>query len=66
MDDPKDEYIGDGVYASHDGFHLWLDIRGQSDCRIALEPACLDRLDKYRTYLKEFYQQKQGGSPVKF
>ena len=59
MDDPKEEYIGDGVYASHD-------IRGQSDCRIALEPACLDRMDKYRAYLKEFYQQKHGGSPVKF
>ena len=65
-DDPREEYIGDGVYASHDGWYLWLDIRGQSDCKIGLEPACVDRLNKYQKYLKQFYQQKHGGPPVKF
>jgi len=33
-----DRYLGDGVYASHDGFHIWLDLRGQDGTtRIALD-----------------------------
>ena len=44
-----DRYLGDGVYASFDGYHLWLDLRAQdSTTRIALEPKVLDALLQYR------------------
>jgi hypothetical protein len=44
-----EDYLGDGVYATFDGYHLWLDLRGQdSTTRIALEPAVLDALDRFR------------------
>jgi hypothetical protein len=33
-----DDYLGDGVYASWDGYHVILDLRGQdSTTRIALD-----------------------------
>lgn len=47
-------YIGDGVYASHDGYAIWLtctiDGRVQEVC---LEPEVLEQLDRYRAWLAE-------------
>ena len=44
----KDEYLGDGVYASWDGYNIWLDLRGQdARTKIALEPHTIDALVKY-------------------
>lgn len=41
-------YLGDGVYATFDGYHVWLDLRGQdSTTRIALEPPVLNRLIEF-------------------
>ena len=35
----QDTYLGDGVYASYDGYYIWLDLRGQDNTtKIALEP----------------------------
>jgi len=47
------EYLGDGVYASFDGFHIWLDLRAQApgDVEIALEPTVFERLFLYRDHL---------------
>ena len=43
-----DTYIGDGVYASFDGYHYWLDLRGQDDTtRIAMEPSVFRNLQKW-------------------
>lgn len=39
-------YIGDGVYCSNDGYHIWL--RTLEGAAIALEPPVLDALDSYR------------------
>ena len=48
----KDCYIGDGVYASFDGYHIILDLRAQdSTTRIALEPEVFNNLLKYRKSL---------------
>ena len=45
----EDTYIGDGVFASFDGYHIVLDVRAQDDhTRIALEPAVLDNLNRFR------------------
>lgn len=49
-----DAYIGDGVYASFDGYMLWLDTRGQEPChRIALEPEVIVGLEAYLKALRE-------------
>lgn len=42
------EHIGDGVYASFDGYQIWLDLRGEdSTTAIALEPEVMQRLIEY-------------------
>ena len=44
----EDQYLGDGVYASFDGYHTWLDLRAQdTTTKIALEPAVVLRLIEY-------------------
>ena len=43
-----DRYLGDGVYASFDGYHIVLDLRAQGASRIALEPQVLDALEGFR------------------
>jgi hypothetical protein len=49
----NDTYLGDGVYASFDGYQIWLDTRGQSPVnKIALEPETLDALNKYAEKLR--------------
>lgn len=53
---PRDrfsDYIGDGVYAEFDGYHIWLwaDRDGQRH-RIALEPAVLAALNRYAERLR--------------
>lgn len=49
-----DSYLGDGVYASFDGFNIWLDLRGQDDTtKIALEPQVLEALDGFRAAVRK-------------
>lgn len=44
----EDHYLGDGVYASFDGYHVVLDLRGQDNTtRIALEPMVQEMLREY-------------------
>ena len=40
----SESYLGDGVYASFDGYQIWLRV---DDREIALEPAVYDRLVEY-------------------
>lgn len=48
-----DTYLGDGVYASFDGYQIWLDTRAQEPVnRIALEPAAYSALLKYVEHLR--------------
>lgn len=48
----EDRYLGDGVYASFDGFNIVLDLRGQdSYTKIALEPAVLYKLNQFNADL---------------
>lgn len=57
----NDEYLGDGVYASFDGYHIWLDLRGQDDTtRIGLEPVVLHRLDQYRERIKKEIERENA------
>lgn len=42
-----DEYLGDAVYASYDGYHIWLRTGDGNDQRIALEPEVYLALRRY-------------------
>lgn len=45
----KEEYLGDGVYASFDGFHIILDTRAQFPVStIYLDPQVFDNLLQFR------------------
>jgi len=49
-----DDYLGDGVYASFDGYHIVLDLRAQdSTTRIALDPDVMDALIRYYERTKQ-------------
>jgi len=55
-----DRYLGDGVYASFDGYHVILDLRGQdSTTRIALEPAVFAQLEQYRRDIQTAIEEAQ-------
>ena len=44
----EDDYLGDGVYVSFDGYQIILDLRGQDDyTKIALEPVVFEALERY-------------------
>lgn len=44
----KDDYLGDGVYASYDGYGITLDLRAQDHyTRIVLEPEVMRALRRY-------------------
>lgn len=48
MDLKAHEYLGDGVYAGYDGWHIWLMLGDhRSDPLIALEPAVMKALNDY-------------------
>ena len=45
----NDEYLGDGVYASYDGYHIILDLREQDRItQIALDPSVFRSLVEYK------------------
>jgi len=50
-------YLGDSVYVSFDGYHIWLTTEnGYPDDprnKIALDPEVYSRLVEYQNYLKE-------------
>jgi len=54
MEQQKNEdYLGDGVYASFDGFAITLDLRGQDLSRIVLEPQVLKSLNNFNQRMRE-------------
>lgn len=61
----EDRYLGDGVYASFDGFHVWLDLRAQfPPAKIALDPHTREMLVAYirelNVKIEEFVNAKDG------
>jgi hypothetical protein len=43
----SDSYLGDGVYATFNGWQLWLDLRDQDDSQICLEREVWEALQRY-------------------
>ena len=52
MFDTMQRYLGDGVYASFDGYHIWLAVGHHSNKVVALEPNVLDGLVNFKRDLK--------------
>jgi hypothetical protein len=42
-------YLGDGVYASFDGFQVWLAVNNHENRVVALDPDVIRELLKYAT-----------------
>jgi hypothetical protein len=58
-------YLGDGVYASFDGYHIWLetvDGNGRNH-KIALEPAVFDALHCFEQDIRTFYESQNQTKP---
>lgn len=56
-----EEYLGDGVYATYDGYSVSLDLRAQPptpDCRIALEPAVFAKLLSFQERAVKVYARR--------
>lgn len=45
-------YLGDGVYATFDGFGIMLDLRAQDASKIFLEPQVFDALVRFQAAIK--------------
>jgi hypothetical protein len=43
----QDTYLGDGVYASFDGYQIWLAVNHHTNKQVAIEPAVLLSLLAY-------------------
>lgn len=58
---PQPRYIGDGVYARHDGYQFILETSDGISVlnRIGIEPSTMDGLDRYRHYAQDFYRTGQ-------
>lgn len=56
------DYLGDAVYASFDGYHIWLTTGDGNDQRIALEPSVFRALVEYEVQLRRRLAAQQSGS----
>ena len=56
----KETYLGDGVYATLDGWTVWLDLRCQDDSRIALKPAVFYSLVAYAKKCYSIVESVEG------
>ncbi len=43
----QDVYLGDGVYASFDGFQIWLAVNHHENKVVAIEPKVMEGLVRY-------------------
>ena len=46
-------YLGDGIYASYDGFQIWLAVDDRDNNVVALEPMTFAALVRYVETLRE-------------
>jgi len=51
-------YLGDGVYASFDGFQIWLAVGDHTNNIVALEPAVMKELIKYKESIDKKLEDK--------
>jgi hypothetical protein len=46
-DNQQDAYLGDGVYASFDGYQIWLAVNHHENRQVAIEPKVMRQLLAY-------------------
>ena len=51
--DEHSTYLGDGVYASFDGYQVWLAVNHHENKQVALEPHVFQNLCAYVKMLEE-------------
>jgi hypothetical protein len=60
----KDQYLGDGVYASFDGYQIWLAANHHENKVVALEPGVFVNLLRYaKTIWKLPAEEKPDAIP---
>lgn len=57
MTDTFQEYLGDGVYASFDGYQIWLAVNHHDNKVVALEFSVFSALERYVDRLIELQKQ---------
>jgi hypothetical protein len=64
VSDEHASYLGDGVYATFDGYHIWLKTGSHRDheatAQIVLEPGVFAALVDYQRKLVEALAREQG------
>lgn len=55
----KGRHLGDGVYASFDGYHIWLAVNHHENRVVALEPSVLQHLNEYAQNIRDHFNPKQ-------
>ena len=56
----EEHYLGDAVYASFDGYHIWLRTGDGNNNRIALEPDVFRKLLEFREFIRRASQPEPG------
>lgn len=56
------EYLGDGVYASHDGYQIWLAVGNHQNKVVALEPTVMAALVRYSQRIEALRDQVDNAS----
>lgn len=56
----KEVYLGDAVFASFDGWHIWLRTGDGNNQRIALEPEVFAKLVQYKNELYSQQREKKS------
>jgi hypothetical protein len=61
---PQPTHLGDGVYASFDGYQIWLAVGDHRNNVVALEPGVLERLIGYAGEVNTFAGSAHYSAPV--
>lgn len=61
MSEVLPRYLGDGVYAEFDGWHIWLGLH-PGEQKIALEPSVLAALVDYDSAIRRHYAAQSRAS----
>jgi hypothetical protein len=54
------DYLGDGVYVSFDGYQIWLAANDPNNDVVALEPSVFVRLIQYAERLREELNKEEN------
>jgi hypothetical protein len=55
------QYLGDGVYASHDGYQIWLAVGNHQNRVVALDPSVMEALILYNERINALKEQANNG-----